>query len=56
MKKLFSFASVLVLALVLAACGNGGGKDKTITVGASPRHMQKFWKRLNHYLKTKVIT
>ncbi|MCG7339469.1 MetQ/NlpA family ABC transporter substrate-binding protein [Staphylococcus sp. ACRSN] len=36
MKKIFSLASVLVLALVLAACGNGGGKDKTITVGASP--------------------
>src|SRR5699024_2693074 len=37
MKKILSLVSVVVLALILAACGNGGDeKDKTITVGASP--------------------
>ncbi|WP_214336205.1 MetQ/NlpA family ABC transporter substrate-binding protein [Staphylococcus arlettae] len=36
MKKILSLAFVLVLSVVLAACGNSEGKDKKITVGASP--------------------
>ncbi|MCD8872189.1 MetQ/NlpA family ABC transporter substrate-binding protein [Staphylococcus gallinarum] len=53
MKKLFSFASVLVLALVLAACGNGGGKDKTITVGASPAPHAEILEKAKPLLKDK---
>ncbi|RIM76684.1 methionine ABC transporter substrate-binding protein, partial [Staphylococcus xylosus] len=54
MKKLFSLASVLVLALVLAACGNSGGsEDKKITVGASPAPHAEILEKAKPLLKDK---
>ena len=36
MKKILGIILVLALTVALAACGSGGDKEKTITVGASP--------------------
>ena len=54
MKKLFSLFLVLTLTVVLAACGNGnGGKDKKITVGASPAPHAEILEKAKPLLKKK---
>src|SRR5699024_8518949 len=54
MKKLFSLASIIALALVLAACGNGGvSKDKTMTVRAHPAPHDEILEKAKPILKDK---
>lgn len=53
MKKILSLTSIIALVLVLAACGNGGKKDKSITVGASPAPHAEILEEAKPLLKDK---
>lgn len=61
MKKIISILAVLVLTVVLAACGSkdksaGGEDSKTITVGASPAPHAELLEQAKPILKKKVMT